>query len=193
MKWKWLWVACGVVAVLLAGAVVWLKSTGLSAQPDPPRWERALTRQARAVAIPSAARGAANPFSTLNDTDLAHAREHWVAHCSTCHGLDGKGDTTFGRNMYPRTPDMTRPETQRLTDGEMFYVISNGVRFTGMPAFGQEDSRDDIWHLVTFIRRLPHLSSEEKQLLEKLAQPEVPGKGEAEGHTHAPGTPPHKH
>ncbi len=42
----------------------------------------------------------------------------------------------MGRNMYPPAPDMRLAETQQMTDGELFYIIQNGVRLTGMPAWG---------------------------------------------------------
>jgi hypothetical protein len=103
---------------------------------------------------------------------------------------------------------MTQADTQQLTDGELFYIISNGVRFTGMPAFGGEDSPESIWALVSFIRRLPKLSPEEiKQLQEmaeggkaemdeKSATPEPAGSKEKKApkpHSHRPGTKPHGH
>ena len=50
-----------------------------------------------------------------------------------CHGNDGKGKTTIGQNLYPKTPDMTLPATRNMTDGELYYTIQNGIRLTGMP------------------------------------------------------------
>lgn len=77
--------------------------------------------------------------------------------------------------MYPPAPDMRRPETQQLSDGELFYIIQNGVRLTGMPGWGSSSPGDDhdhaaqdSWKLVHFIRHLPQLSFEEKKEMEKL-------------------------
>ena len=111
-------------------------------------------------------------------------------HCASCHGLDGGGNTVIGRNVYPPAPDMREAVTQDLSDGELYYIISNGVRFTGMPAWGGEDSPQEIWELVSFIRRLPSLSPEELKLMEQLATGEA---GEAAGkpHTHGAGAKPH--
>ncbi len=65
----------------------------------------------------------------------------------------------MGQNLYPRVPDMRLAETQNLTDGELYYIIENGIRFTGMPASGQGGANDhETWHLVLFIRQLPHLT-----------------------------------
>ncbi|MGH9862631.1 MAG: c-type cytochrome [Candidatus Acidiferrales bacterium] len=162
---------------------------GFSAREKPSRVEEFLARQARKIATPAGARELKNPYPSTSES-LAEARAHWVEHCALCHGLDGSGDTTIGRNLYPKAPDMSDTQTQALGDGELFYVISNGVRFTGMPAWGSEDSPEEIWKLVSFIRRLPNLSPEELKLMEELAA----GKAvSAEPHTGAPGSKPHTH
>lgn len=69
--------------------------------------------------------------------------------------------------MYPHPPDL-RYDTQALTDGEIFYIIENGVRLSGMPAFGGQDSITDSWKLVHFIRHLPNLTAEEEEQMEAL-------------------------
>ena len=57
---------------------------------------------------------------------------------------------------------MSLPETQKLTDGELYYIIENGVRFTGMPAWGAGGTNDpETWHLVLFIRHLPKMSQQD--------------------------------
>ncbi len=65
--------------------------------------------------------------------------------------------------MNPRVPDMTAAATQSLSDGELFFIIRNGVRLTGMPAWGANTPADDraSWALVRFVRRLPQLTPAE--------------------------------
>src|SRR5204862_3671862 len=91
-------------------------------------------------------------------------------HCAICHANDGSGKTEMGRNLYPRAPDMRLAATQELTDGELFYIIGNGVRLTGMPGWGDgsEESSRANWHLVAFIRELPRLTPAEKLEMERL-------------------------
>jgi len=190
-------ITIAVLLLMLAGVVslvLWIHNHGFSAREKPSWLETVLARHARKIATPAGAKDLKNP-PPLTEVSLAAAREHFVAHCSACHGLDGRGDTPIGRNLYPKVPDMTDAETQRLTDGELFYIISNGVRFTGMPAWGSEDDPKSIWELVAFIRRLPQLSPEELKLMQELASPSSgPDKGEATTpHTHGPGAKPHKH
>jgi mono/diheme cytochrome c family protein len=187
-----------VLLVLAAGCAAYVAISiwrhGFSARENPSRVEAFLARHARRIATPAGAKGLKNPYQGTPES-LAEAREHFVEHCATCHGLDGRGDTPIGRNLYPKAPNMTDAETQRLTDGELFYIISNGVRFTGMPAWGSEDSPQSIWELVAFIRRLPQLTPEELRLMQEQASG---SKTEAEGaghkpHTHAPGAHHHQH
>jgi hypothetical protein len=76
----------------------------------------------------------------------------------------------IGKNLYPQVSDMSTADTQQLSDGELYYVISNGIRLTGMPAWRFEDKPEAIWDLVSLIRRLPNLSPNELQRLQKAAR-----------------------
>jgi hypothetical protein len=86
----------------------------------------------------------------------------------------------FGKGMYPKPPDLRLPATQTLSDGEIFWIIENGVRFTGMPAFGGEhSSQEDSWKLVRFIRDLPKLTTDDRMDMERN-NPKSPGDREEE-------------
>ena len=139
---------------------------GLSARAKPTAIEAILARSARHLAIPSNARETRNPLPP-SDENLRDARQHFADHCATCHANDGGGNTMIGQGLYPKPPDLRDPETRNLSDGEIFWIIENGVRFTGMPAFGgQHGSQTDSWKLVLFIRHLPQLSDEERVKME---------------------------
>ncbi len=168
-----------------------LTSHGFSAREKPSRLEAMLARRARQIATPSQAKELKNPHA-LNAENRNEVREHWAGHCATCHALDGSGATDIGRNLYPPAPDLRDAATQRLTDGELFYIITNGVRFTGMPAWESEHTPEETWLLVAFIRRLPSLSPEELEQLKK--QPSESSAHEhGEEHEHKPPSQPHKH
>jgi mono/diheme cytochrome c family protein len=62
------------------------------------------------------------------------------------------------KNMYPKASDLTHPDVQQRSDGALFYIIQNGIRWTGMPAWKNEHSPDETWKLVTFIRKAPTLT-----------------------------------
>jgi len=131
--------------------------------------ERWAARKAREMAMPADAKYRMNPIANSPEV-IAEARAHWADHCFSCHANDGSGNTAMGKNLYPPAPDMRLLATQQLTDGELFYIIQNGIRLTGMPAWGTGASHDeeDSWKLVHFIRHLPQLTLEEKRAIEKL-------------------------
>lgn len=148
---------------------------GLSARARPNKMEITIARNARKLAIPSAARAAQNPLLESAE-DQREARLHYADHCAICHANDGSGHTIIGDGLYPKPPDMRLPETQNLTDGEIFWIIENGVRFTGMPSFPEEENHGangsgstgmENWRLVHFIRHLPHLSAAERLEMER--------------------------
>jgi mono/diheme cytochrome c family protein len=156
-----------IVAVALLGLVVAVAASflhdGLSSRATPNRFEIMVARNARHLAIPSNARVAQNPLLASAE-DLRDARLHFADHCAVCHANDGGGQTMIGKGLYPKPPDLRLPETQNLTDGELFWIIENGVRFTGMPAFsngGEHGGMQNSWKLVHFIRHLPHLTAAE--------------------------------
>lgn len=160
----------GLGALVCVWAVNVLVSHGLSARDEPTRLEALLARRLRHLAVPRAGREAENPVPRTAEA-LARARGHFADHCASCHGNDGRGRTKIGQGLYPKAPDMTLGDTQRLSDGELFYIIENGVRLTGMPAWGEAGSHHDAtesWELVHFIRHLPQISPEELAEMETL-------------------------
>lgn len=161
-------VGLAVVAVV-GGALAVLIQHGVSALDEPTTMEAWMARTTRRLATPRAARAAPNPVAATPDV-LSRARAHFADHCASCHGNDGRGKTAIGRNLYPKAPDMTLPDTQSLSDGELFYIIENGVRLTGMPAWGTTGSHDatESWELVHFIRHLPKITGEELANMEDL-------------------------
>jgi mono/diheme cytochrome c family protein len=162
--------ALAVLALLAAGALVLrLREQGISARDEPMALEAAVARSLRSWAIPARLRSAANPVEP-SDAVLGRARAHFADHCASCHGNDGRGRTKLGQGLYPKAPDMTLSETQSLSDGELFAIIENGVRLTGMPAWGQPGPEDDqeTWELVHFIRRLKQLTPDELLEMESL-------------------------
>ena len=124
-------------------------------------------------------RDAVNPVAFSPDV-WAEARAHFADHCATCHANNGGGNVEIGRNLYPRAPDMRLPDTQQLTDGEIYWVIENGVRLTGMPAWGDGGPNDlDTWKLVWFIRHLNHVTPEDLKEMKGL-NPKTPSELEEE-------------
>ena len=146
---------------LIVAVGVSLLHNGLSARAKPSAVEEMLARNAWHLAIPSGRRAMRNPMPA-SEKNLKDGRLHFADHCAICHANDGSGDALFGRGLYPKPPDLRQAETQNRSDGELFWIIENGVRFTGMPSFASEGMSEDSWKLVLFIRRLPQLTAEER-------------------------------
>jgi mono/diheme cytochrome c family protein len=164
-----LWVLLAFVVGVVAFGVVLIRR-GISARKEPSGMETAVARTVRHMAIPKIDREEENPWATVATPEvLKDAREHFADHCSQCHSNDGSGKTEMGQYLYPRAPDMRLSATQNLTDGELYYIIRNGVPLTGMPAWGEPnlEQDDDSWQLVLFIRHLPKLSPEEIKDMER--------------------------
>ena len=159
-----------IVALALSiGAAAWfvwiLKTHGFSAREKPSAVEAYLARHVRDLASPAGASSLKNPIAAT-PLDLAEARDHFADHCAVCHANNGSGQTEVGRNLYPPSPDMRQSDTQGLADGELFYIVKNGIRFTGMPGWGGDDEGN--WKLVLFIRHLPQLSPKELELMKEI-------------------------
>lgn len=160
--WKPFLALLSVFAVSSGVVGAWIAIHGVSARDQPTPAEAFLARMLRHLAVPQNQRRTTNPLP-LSPEILSEGRMHWADHCATCHGNDGRGQTTIGRNLYPKAPDMTQNRTQNLSDGELLAIIKNGIRLTGMPAWGDPTSQDDSqnWKLIHFIRHLPNITQEE--------------------------------
>lgn len=144
-------------------------TTGFSAKAEPHALEVFMARQIRYLAIPLEHRNKANPVP-LTPEVLQEGLAHFADHCATCHANNGGGQTPIGKGVYPKAPDLRESATQNMSDGEIFWVIHNGIRFTAMPAWGEGEPDQDIdsWKLVHFIRHLPKLSPDELDRMKSL-------------------------
>ncbi len=165
-------IAIGVIVafvVLGITMVITMVRNGFSSLDEPSAMEAVMATTMRRMSVPSDLKEAKNPLP-LTPELLAEGRAHFADHCAGCHGNDGKGQTSMGPKFYPKVPDMTKDDTQSQSDGALFATIENGIRLTGMPAFGNgtAESAHGSWGLVHFIRHLPKLTPEEIAEMEKL-------------------------
>ena len=141
-----------VLALGIAGAT-WVKWRGFRASSRPGAFESSVARSVRDFAIPGAEHRKANPVAR-DPAAVEQGREAFLARCAVCHGVDGRGATPVGANEYPQVPDLRSAPTQRLSDGDLHYIIENGVQLTGMPAMRGTHTETDAesWKLVSWIR-----------------------------------------
>jgi mono/diheme cytochrome c family protein len=190
-----------ILAALLMGVLAWsVLARGTSARDEPSRLETVVARRLRQWAIPAHARHARNPVRASEDV-VAEARSHFADHCAICHANDGSGRSEFGPGLYPKPPDLRQSPTQSMSDGELCYIIHNGIRFTGMPAFGSGPPEQDVdsWKLVHFIRHLPAITQAELEEMERLnpkspaEQEQAPAEPPARSEQGQAQTTPHRH
>jgi mono/diheme cytochrome c family protein len=143
----------GVISAMLSALL-----PGCTADKQPSREETKLANAAKDVAIPLEAGKMRNP---LPDTDevVSQGQEVFLGSCAQCHGADARGDTNIGRNMAPPAMDLSSHHVQHWSDAELFWIIQNGVRLTGMPSWRSSISENDTWKLTRFIHKLPRLEA----------------------------------
>jgi mono/diheme cytochrome c family protein len=192
-----------VVGVLLvavgAAAVVYTGSFNTSATIPPSKTERALTTLALNKSIARRAPNRKNPLPGTAE-DLRGGLAHYRENCVICHGAPGVDPGEIGQGLNPGAPDLTLPRVQARSDGDLYWITSNGIRMTGMPAFSPTHGENEIWQMVAFLRHLPEISDEEKEQLKTETEEEEhhheeappPGGAKKPAHTHAPDTPPHQ-
>lgn len=155
----------------IAGALLLYSITrrGLGTRTEPTRVEVAVARAVRGLATPRALRAQTNPVPATTEV-VEDGLGHFADHCTPCHANDGSGETEIGRGLYPRAPDLRAAGTQSLSDGELYSIIENGIRLTGMPAWGTGTPAGEraSWALVHFIRRLPTLTDHDLARMETL-------------------------
>jgi hypothetical protein len=174
-------VIVAVAAVLMVAATgVWLVSAnGFSARTLPTPIERMVMRAIHRWSVPASARTLENPVA-FSPNVWAESRAHFADHCASCHANDGSGDTEIGRNLFPKAPDMRLAATQNKSDGELYWIIENGIRLTGMPAWGKGGNDDaDSWKLVHFVRHLAELTPDHVKAMQ-AANPKSPAELEEE-------------
>ena len=100
-----------------------------------------------------------NPIAYTPDA-VKEGSEHFQHHCQICHGLDGQNTgVPFADSISPPVPSLKSPEIQSYSDGQLKWVVENGIAPSGMPASKGILSDDEIWSTVLFIRQLPPAGS----------------------------------
>ena len=154
------------LGVLSAGIALTAGLVNFSAAKTPGRLEERLATFALNRSIARHAPKEANPLAR-SPAAVAAGLALFGTHCVDCHGAPGIDPTEAGASLNPPAPGLTLARVQARPDGELQWIVSNGIRMTGMPAFGASRSEEEVWQLVAALRRLPQLSPEERQRLAK--------------------------
>lgn len=142
------------ILLLIAGALLFATQFDLSAYPEPSRFEARIATMGKHWVVSRRAREHPVTEPTSGPSSLDSGGMTFNGDCAFCHGQDGKTPTDVGQAMYPRVPSLASVEVQQWSDAELFWIIHNGNRFTGMGAFGKTLTDEQIWDLVRYIRSL---------------------------------------
>ena len=148
-----LMVAIVIVLIIIVGAYA-VMHVNISALPEPGPFETSIATKAKDWYISRAARGSLPPAPTNDASSVSAGETLFGMGCATCHGQDGHKPTPIGKTMYPRVLDLGSPEVQEMSDRELFWVIKNGIRLSGMPGFAKIESDEQIWELAYYARSL---------------------------------------
>jgi mono/diheme cytochrome c family protein len=155
--------------LIAAGAVfVWSGSYNVAASVphlEVTHWflgkvrDQSISAHSKRISIPS-----------LNDPkliDIGFKNYHGM--CQLCHNAPGYSRTEIAKGLNPNPPEFIQKDIKWRNDAELYWVVKNGIKMTGMPAFGLTHSEDELWGIVTFLRRLPELQAEEYKTMVKAA------------------------
>lgn len=160
---RWLGIVLAPIAlVVLAVAALAAGAVDMS-MVRPSALERFLGPALRDASI--RARAPRNVRAPSGAEVIAKGRDEYREHCQVCHGVPDGEQSSIAAGLSPSPPDLADPATQARTDGELFFIISRGIRMTGMPAFGKSEPDEVRWALVAFVRRMPHLTADDRAAL----------------------------
>lgn len=164
------------VIVLLAAALAFIESGLFNVAANGPetgivQWaaettrDRSVARRMKDVQVPPLTDPA------LIQTGFIHYQEN----CVTCHGAPGVEASEIGQGLNPYPPELAT-ESAGSDPKELFWIVKNGLKMTGMPSFGVTHNDQELWAIVAFLQKLPKMSPQEYQAMADAA--------EASGETH---------
>ncbi len=177
--WKAIAIA-GAVALILAIAFIWSGFYNVSAQRqhfDVTTW---LLGQVRKQSVRAQSNAVPEPPANLNSLDMIRlGAAHYESGCAACHGAPGRPPAAIRTAMLPEPPSLGEVVDQ-WSRRELFWIVHNGQKYTGMPAWIAYSRDDEVWPLVAFIERLPEMQPEEYRRLSG-AGAVIPGVSFGEG------------
>ena len=170
-----------IIGIVIGAAAIYIYSGSYNVAATQPHSKITLwlINEMREASIEHHSKGIKAP-STTGPNMIREGVEHFHEMCRLCHGSPGFDKEEFGEGLYPKPPDLASKDIQQESDPEIFWVLKNGIKLTGMPAFGPTHDDNELWGMVYVVRRLPGLKPEQyKEMLESAGV-----KMEKEGHHH---------
>ena len=152
-----------ILGIVLTLAVLAIGGSGLAllgfmptrANKQPPDWERHLAMSALDNSVERHAPRTNNPVPPT-DENLIEGLKIYTMNCATCHGGIDRQPSMLAKSFYPPPPNLIL-DPDDDPEWHIFYVIHNGVRYTGMPAWDKALPDADIWKVTAFLSRIEKL------------------------------------
>ena len=148
----WVGLVVGIVVSGIVGGIVGISMVGRKAVVPPSDWEALVVGKLKTMKIPEAAPPAA-PVE-MSDENTLEGGEHYNHHCAVCHDLEGDADSYFAKAFNPPVADLTSKQVQSYSDGQLKWIVDNGIRFTGMPGWKDVIDEGMQWKIVYYMRAL---------------------------------------
>jgi mono/diheme cytochrome c family protein len=185
----------GVVVSGIIGGIIGISMVGKEAIVEPSDWETFALNKLKNMKIPESAASATPVQKT--DENLLAGGEHYNHHCAVCHDLEGDADSVFAKAFYPPAADLTSEYVQKYSDGQLKWIVENGIRLTGMPGWRDLIDEATQWKIVHYIRMLadPEKAQQFEEMLKEKGKwkVEAPAGGDHHRDTGAADTGPQGH
>jgi mono/diheme cytochrome c family protein len=158
---KWLVSILIVIIVILVVGFAYIFSGYYNVSATQPHWASTLwiIDELRERSIEAHSKGIRPPPPTPRLTKAG--LEHFHEMCHDCHGAPGYKPEEFAEGLYPKPPGLSARDVQAMSDAALFWVVKNGIKMTGMPAFGPTHGDDILWGMVSVVRQLPGLKADQ--------------------------------
>lgn len=150
------------IVILIAAAALFISSGSYNVSATTPHGNIAhwILGEIRDRSIVYHSKGIQPP--SLNDSKLAGlGSRQYHAMCRLCHGAPGYEQAEFAQGLYPKPPDLVSKGIQQRSEAELYWIVKNGIKMTGMPAFGPTHDEDELWSIVAFLRRMPGMQAKD--------------------------------
>jgi mono/diheme cytochrome c family protein len=153
--------------LLAASVVIYLGMFNVAATDRHWSLTHTVLETTRVRSIKAHASGIKSPADLANHKRIVAGTSHFAEHCAACHSAPGVETGEMAKGMYPSPPALTGAAKQ-WSPGELFWIIRNGIKMSGMPAW-PEHSDEDVWSIVAFLNRLPNMNEQDYGNLVKEA------------------------
>jgi len=165
----------GFTLVIVAGvgaAYIYSGAFDVAASTPHNAFEQSLFRTAMRRSVVAMSRTVSRS-PRFTDEMVRDGFDHYEDVCAGCHGGPGIERNEIGKGLSPPAPDLA-DAVAAWSPSQLFWIVKNGLKMTGMPSFGKTHDDNQVWSIVAFIEQLPGMSSDQYREMKQQAGPTRP-------------------